>query len=57
FVYGTLRPIARPIYGQESVCNRWERMHYLKYQRVIALDRIIAHLYGPVEGQIYDFIV
>jgi len=57
FVDGTLRPIARPIYGQESVYNGWKRMHCLKYQAIIAPDGIISHLYGPVEGRIHDSAV
>ncbi|PWW78875.1 hypothetical protein C7212DRAFT_156669, partial [Tuber magnatum] len=57
FVDETLRPIARPIYGQESLYNGWKRMHCLKYQTVIAPDGIIIQLYGPVEGQIHDSTV
>jgi len=57
FVDCTLRPIARPIYGQESVYNGWKRIHCLKYQAIIAPDGIISHLYGPVEGRIHDSAV
>jgi len=57
FVDGTVRPIARPVYGQETVYNRWKRMHCLNYQAIIAPNGIIAHLYGPVEGRIHDSTV
>lgn len=57
FVDGTLRPIARPIYGQEAVYNGWKRFHCFKYQGIIAPDGIITHLYGPVEGRIHDSTV
>lgn len=57
FVDGTVRPIARPVYGQEAVYNGWKRIHCLKYQAIIAPDGIIAHLYGPAEGRIHDSTV
>lgn len=57
FVDGTLREIARPIYGQEAVYNGWKRMHCLKYQAVVTPDGIIIHLFGPVEGSIHDAAV
>jgi hypothetical protein len=54
FIDGTMRRIARPIYGQESVYNGWKRGHYLKYQAIVAPDGLIVHLYGPVEGRLHD---
>lgn len=57
FVDGTLRAIARPIYGQESVYNGWKRYHCLKYQAIVTPDGIIIHLYGPVEGTKHDAAV
>ncbi|RPB02131.1 hypothetical protein L873DRAFT_1673996, partial [Choiromyces venosus 120613-1] len=45
------------VYGQESIYNGWKRKYYLKYQTIIALDGIIAHLYELIEGCIYDSAV
>lgn len=56
FVDGTIRKIARPKYGQESLYNGWtrKRCHSLKYQAIVTPDRIIIHFYGPVEGTKHD---
>ncbi|PWW72602.1 hypothetical protein C7212DRAFT_224398, partial [Tuber magnatum] len=49
--------IARPMYGQESIYNRWKRMHCLKYQTVIVPNRFIDYLYRLMEGGIYNSTV
>lgn len=57
FIDGTLRKVARPIYGQEAIYNGWKRIHCLKYQAIVTPDGIIAHLFGPVEGLNHDAAV
>lgn len=57
FIDGTIRPVARPTWGQEAIYNGWKRVHCLKYQALVCPDGIIPHLYGPVEGRLHDLTV
>ena len=54
FIDGTVRPICRPVRDQQQFYNGHERVHALKYQVVVTLEGMIAHLFGPVEGRRHD---
>lgn len=54
FIDGTVRPIARPIEGQELDYNGHHRVHAMKYQAVTSPDGIIIHLSGPYQGRHHD---
>ena len=54
FVDGTVRPICRPSQNQRIVYNGHKRVHALKFQNVVALNGLIANLYGPMEGRRHD---
>ena len=54
FVDGTVRPTARPKYGQRASYNGHKRTHALKYQSVMTPRGILAHLWGPIEGRRHD---
>ena len=51
FVAGTVRPICLPSQNQRIVYNGHKRVHALKFQSVVALNGLIANLYGPMEGR------
>ena len=50
FFDGTVRPICWPQETQRVVYNGHKRVHAIKFQSVVTPNRIIANLYGPVEG-------
>ena len=54
FIDGTVRPISRPRMHQKIVYNGHKRQHAVKYQSITTPNRIIANLYGPVEGKHHD---
>ena len=54
FIDGTVRPISRPVFGQESVYNGHHRVHALKYQSMIMADGIISSLWGPFPARNHD---
>ncbi|XP_068712959.1 uncharacterized protein [Montipora foliosa] len=51
FVDGTVRPICCPGEHQRLMFNGHKRVHGLKFQSVVALNGMIANLFGPVEGK------
>jgi AraC-like DNA-binding protein len=54
FVDGTVRQICRPKKHQKEVYNGHRRVHYIKFQSVMAPDGVIIHLAGPFEGIRHD---
>ena len=48
FVYGTVRPIARPGEHQRIMYNGHKRVHALKFQSLALPIGLIGNLYGPV---------
>ena len=54
FIDGTVRPISRPRIHQKIVYNGNKRQHAVKYQSITTPNRMIANLYGPVEGKHHD---
>ena len=46
--------ICRPKRDQRVVYNGHKRVHALKFQSVVALNGLIANLFGPVEGRRHD---
>jgi len=54
FIDGTLRPIARPVYGEEAVFSGHKRCHGLKYQSVIGTDGLFYDFQGPFDGRRHD---
>ena len=48
FVYGTVRPIARPGEHQRIMYNGHKRVHALKLQSLALRIGLIGNLYGPV---------
>lgn len=54
FIDGTAVAIARPVEGQRLFYSGHKRMHALKFQSIMTLFGIIAHLFGPVEGRRHD---
>ena len=57
FIDGTVIGIARPGGStlQNVACNGHKRKNSLKYQAVYAPDGLIAHAFGPMEGQRHDW--
>ena len=49
-----MRPICRPVRDQQQFYNGHKRVHALKYQVVVTLDGIIAHLFDPGDGRRQD---
>jgi len=54
FIDGTVRPVSRPVYGQEGIYNGHHRTHALKYQGIVASDGMIVSLAGPFAGRDHD---
>ena len=55
FVEETIRPICRPSdRTQITLCNGQKRVHALKFQSIVAPNRLIANLYGTVERRRHD---
>ena len=54
FIDGTTRRICRPSKDHRIVYNGKDRYHALKFEAVTALDGIIIHLAGPIEGARHD---
>jgi len=54
FIDGTLRPISRPVDGQEAVYSGHKREHGLKYQSVIGTDGLFYDFNGPFDGRRHD---
>jgi hypothetical protein len=54
FIDGTVRPICRPTYDQQSSYNGHKRSHALKFQSVVTPNGMIADLFGPYEGRRHD---
>jgi hypothetical protein len=54
FIDGTVRPVSRPVVGQEGIYNGHHRTHALKYQGVTSADGMIVSLAGPFFGRDHD---
>ena len=55
FVDGTLHPICRLNERiQRILYNGHKRVYAIKFQSVVAPTRLIANIYGPVEGRRHD---
>lgn len=51
FIDGTLKACCRPERYQRALYSGHKRYHGLKYQSVSTPNGMIAHLYGPIEGE------
>jgi hypothetical protein len=54
FIDGTVRPVSRPVQGQEGIYNGHHRTHALKYQGISSADGMIVSLSGPFVGRDHD---
>ena len=54
FIDDTAKLIARPSQDQRIMFSGHKRVHALKFQSVQLPNGIIAHMYGPIEGQRRD---
>ena len=55
FLDGTTQPIWKPKVQQCILYNGYKRFHVLKFQSITTPSRMIANLYGPVEGIKHDY--
>ena len=51
---GTVRALSRPSEFQRILYNGHKKVHAQKFQSVVAPNRFIMNLYGPVEGKCHD---
>ena len=54
FVDGTVRPVSRPGKNQRVLYNGHKKVHSIKFQSLAVPNRLVANLYGPVEGKKHD---
>ena len=54
FIDGTVRPIARPTNGQQSMYSGHKRKHGVKFQTLAAPDGMIVHMWGGIEARRHD---
>ena len=52
FIDGTIRLIARPIRNQRIMFSGHKRLHCIN-----APNRLIAHMYGPIQGRWHDAFI
>jgi hypothetical protein len=50
FLDCTIRQICHPSLAQQIAYNGYKKVHMLKFQAVMLPNRLIGHLFGPVEG-------
>ena len=54
FVDGTVWPVSRPGKDQRVLYNDHKKVHAIKFQSLAVPNRLVANLYGPVEGKKHD---
>ncbi len=54
FLDATVRPIAMPTVGQQTMYCGKDHVHAIKYQNLIAPNGLIVHQHGPEEGRHHD---
>ena len=51
FVERTVRPVSRQGKNQRVLYNGHKKVHAIKFQPVAVSNRVVANLFGPVEGK------
>ena len=54
FIDRTMRPVARPKFGQHAIYSGHYKTHGFKFQSVLTPDGLISDLQGPYAGRTHD---
>ncbi|CAC5374537.1 unnamed protein product [Mytilus coruscus] len=54
FINGSVRPLCRPTTIQRILFNGHKRVHAIKFQSIVALNGLVANMYGRIEVRNHD---